>query len=199
MKIAKITEGKAGRVVIQLEDGPSFPLGKKEKRSLALEEGMELREEQLKWMMEELIFPRGRNFLICLLASKDYTIKEIEQKLKKASYPESVIEQIISYGVEKHYLDDWRYASDYIRFHKEGKSIRQLKYKLKEKGISESILCELEEADDREALFLQVQRYWERKKGTAYEKKAKTYQYFVRKGYPSGLVREIIGQLEKGE
>lgn len=144
-----------------------------------------------------MVFPRGRNYLIYLLASRDYTTKEVEQKLRKAEYPDLVIEQIIGYGITKHYLDDYQYAMDYIRLHKSGKSIRQLMYKLKEKGIPSYILNQIEEEDDREELLPKVRRYWEKKSGTPFEKKAKTCQYFMRKGYSAGLIRELIDECVK--
>jgi regulatory protein len=197
VRIERIEEGKTGRVVIHLSSGLSFPLGKKESRNLELEVGKELFEEQLSWILEELVFPRGRNYLIYLLSAKDYTCKEVADKLKKARYPDEVIEQILSYGLEKHYLDDLRYAEDYVRTHKSGKSMRQLTCKLLEKGIPSYILNQLEEEDDQEELLPKVRRYYEKKTGSAYERRGKTYQYFVRKGYSSGLVRDLIREVEE--
>jgi regulatory protein len=197
VRIERIEEGKAGRVVIHLSSGLSFPLGKKESRNLELEVGKELFEEQISWILEELVFPRGRNYLIYLLSQKDYTCKEIADKLKKAQYPSDVIDQVLSYGLEKHYLDDFRYAEDYVRTHKTGKSIRQLIYKLSEKGISPTILNQLEAEDDWEELLPKVQRYYEKKAGSSYERRGKTYQYFVRKGYSSGLIRDLIREVEE--
>lgn len=197
MKVERIEDGKAGRVIVHLSEGLSFPLGKKECRNLEIEKGREFSWEQISWILEELVFPRGRNYLIYLLASKDYTIKEIEGKLRKAQYPDVVIEQVVSYGVEKHYLDDLRYAEDYVRTHKDGKSVRQLIYKLQEKGIPSSVLNELEAEDDRENLLPKVRRYYEKKTGGAYERRGKTYQYFVRKGYSSGLIKELLRELDE--
>ncbi len=195
MQVIRLEEATGGRFIVFLEDGTTFPLGKKEGRNLELEKGKELSKEQLDWIYSELVFPRGRNYLICLLAGRDYTIKEVRDKLTKACYPESVIEDIISYGMEKHYLDDFRYASDYIRIRKTSKSIRQLKYQLSMKGISSHILGQIEEQNEEEDLYPKVCRYMERQKGSEYEKKAKTYQYFVRKGYNSSFIKEIIGKL----
>lgn len=195
MRIEHIKEEKAGRCIIYLEDGLSFPLGKKEIKNLDLSEGSELRPEQLEWILDELVFVRGRNYLICLLASRDYTTKEIEQKLIKAEYPDCIIERVLSYGLEKRYLDDYRYASDYIRVNQGRKSVRQLMYQLEEKGIDSSILGQIEAEDDKEELFPKVKRYYEKKQGTPYEKSAKTCQYFMRKGYSLSLIKELIREL----
>lgn len=195
MRIVRLEEAASGRYFVHMEDGSSFPVGRKESRNLELSEGGELSEEQLQWIYEELVFPRGRNYLICLLASRDYTEKEVTDKLLKAHYPESVIYEILSYGREKHYLDDSRYARDYIASHKTSKSIRHLKYQLSLKGIKDSILNQIEEENDIQDLLPKVERYWEKKKGTLYEKNAKTYQYFVRKGYDSSLMKELIQKI----
>ncbi|MBE5956581.1 MAG: hypothetical protein E7253_09015 [Lachnospiraceae bacterium] len=195
MRIVRLEEASAGRCIIYLEDGSTFPLGRKEERSLELSEGRELTEEQLQWIYKELVFPRGRNYLICLLASRDYTEKEVKDKLHKACYPEHIIEEILHYGRERHYLDDFRYAEDYIAVRKHSKSIRQLKYQLSMKGIPDHILSQIKEENDRDDLMPVVERYWNRKKGTSYEKSAKTYQYFARKGYDSSMIKDIIRQI----
>lgn len=140
-------------------------------------------------------FTRGRNYLIYLLAARDYTIKEVEKKLQKADYPEEVIAQVIQYGIERHYLDDMRYAKDYIRCKKGTKSVRQLKYQLAQKGVAAFLLDQIEEEDDRENMKELVSRYRAKKTGSDYEKNGKTYQYFVRKGYSPGLIKEILRDL----
>jgi len=195
MRIVRLEEASAGRYFVHLEDGSSFPIGRKECRNLELKQEMELDPEKLQWIYEELVFPRGRNYLICLLAARDYTEKEVKDKLKKAHYPESIIEDILFYARERHYLDDLRYAQDYIASRKASKSIRQLKYQLSMKGIPASILAGLEEYNDADDLFPVLERYWKKAKGTVYEKSAKTYQYFVRKGYDSSMVKEIIHEI----
>lgn len=148
---------------------------------------------------EKKTFQRGRNYLIYLLSARDYTTKEIESKLKKAEYSDEVIEEVIQYGLEKHYLDDMRYAEDYIRLKKSTKSIRQLKYQLSRKGIPDFILNQIEESDDKEELQNKIYKYREKKTGTEYEKDAKTYQYFVRKGYNSSIIKELLRNISHNE
>lgn len=195
MRIVRLEEASAGRYFVHLEDGTVFPIGRKDSRNLELSEGTDLELQKLQWIYEELVFPRGRNYLVCLLASRDYTEKEVTDKLKKAHYPETIIEQILLYGRERHYLDDYRYAEDYIAARKSSKSIRQLKYQLSMKGISASILSQLDEQNDPDDLLPMVEAYWNKKKGTSYEKNGKTYQFFVRKGYDSSIIKEIIRQI----
>lgn len=148
---------------------------------------------------EKKTFQRGRNYLIYLLSARDYTTKEIENKLKKAEYSDEVIEEVIQYGLEKHYLDDMRYAEDYIRLKKSTKSIRQLKYQLSRKGIPDFILNQIEQSDDKEELQNKIYKYREKKTGTEYEKDAKTYQYFVRKGYNSSIIKELLRNISHNE
>lgn len=156
-------------------------------------------EQKKKESRGEKNFTRGRNYLIYLLAARDYTTKEIENKLRKADYEDEVIAEVIQYGLEKHYLDDLRYAQDYIRFKKGTKSIRQLKYQLSQKGISNYLLDQIEEQDSREELYEKVLRYRSKKTGSSYERDGKTYQYFLRKGYNGGLVKEILRTISENE
>ena len=79
MRIVRLEEASAGRCFIHLEDGNSFPLGRKESRQLELSEGKDLTEDQIKWIYEELVFPRGRNYLIYLLAARDLLAPDMDK------------------------------------------------------------------------------------------------------------------------
>lgn len=199
MRIVKLEKASAGRLFVSLEDGRCFPIGRREGKKLELEEDKDLTEEQIQWIYQELVFPRGRNYLICMLASRDYTIREVQDKLTKACYPEEIIADILRYGIEHHYLDDLRYAQDYMAAHRQSQSVRQIMYRLSRKGISDDVLSKLEAHNDPEELLPKVRRYWERREGSTYEKNGKTYQYFVRKGYDVALIRELIRTVSEQE
>ena len=87
-------------------------------------------------MKEERIL-LGKKKALRLLERKDYSRKELAEKLKKAEYSEEEIEAVLAYLDSFHYLDDVRVAGAYIRSLKNSKSRRELEFKLKQKGISE--------------------------------------------------------------
>ena len=92
--------------------------------------------EQELYNEKELLL-KGKKRALRLLERKDYSRKELIDKLKKDGYTENLVTQIIEYVDSYHYLDDSRVAGSYIRGRMEVKSKREIEYMLKQKGISE--------------------------------------------------------------
>jgi len=86
---------------------------------------------------EKELLLKGKKRALRLLERKDYSRKELIDKLKKEGYTENLVDKIIEYIDSYHYLDDSRVAGNYIRSRMGYKSKRELEYKLKQKGISE--------------------------------------------------------------
>ena len=85
---------------------------------------------------KELLF-KGKKRALRLLERKDYTRKELSDKLRTDGYSEEILNKIIEYIDSYHYLDDTRVAGSYIRGRMGYKSKKELEYMLKQKGISE--------------------------------------------------------------
>ena len=86
---------------------------------------------------EKELLIKGKKRALRLLERKDYSRKELSDKLKKDGYAEELVEKIIEYIDSYHYLDDIRVAGSYIRSRMGYKSKRELEYMLKQKGIRE--------------------------------------------------------------
>lgn len=80
---------------------------------------------------------QGKKRAMRLLEGRDYSRRELTEKLMRDGYGEDLISEIIAYLDAYHYLDDVRYAESLIRSRKTVKSRRELLYYLKAKGISE--------------------------------------------------------------
>ena len=59
---------------------------------------------------EKELLLKGKKRALRLLERKDYSRKELKDKLCKDGYEENIIEQIIAYVDSFHYLDDSRVA-----------------------------------------------------------------------------------------
>ena len=86
---------------------------------------------------EKELLIKGKKRALRLLERKDYSRKELVDKLYKDGYSDELVEKIIEYVDSYHYLDDTRVAGSYIRGRMGYKSKRELEYMLKQKGISE--------------------------------------------------------------
>ena len=137
------------------------------------------------------------NYALKLLDRKDYTEKELENKLIKKFGDESreEIETVLSYLKEKGFLDDRRYCENYVYFRlKRGYGKRRVEYELKNKGLDEGIIKDaLEETDEQiEDVFLKRLKQLKGKK----RKRAKLYEFMIRRGFESDRIIELLNRYE---
>lgn len=126
----------SSRCLVHLEGAESFPLYRKELVMFGISEGAELSEDSYRRIMEELLTKRARRRVMYLLQKMDRTEYQLRKKLQESHYPALVIEDAIAYVKGFHYIDDVRYAWNYIDFRKADQSRRQIMMSLQEKGIS---------------------------------------------------------------
>ena len=157
-----------------------------------------------KELNEKEILLKGKKRALRLLERKDYTRKELTDRLFKDGYDEDMVTQIIAYVDSFHYLDDSRVAGSFIRSRKEHKSKRELEYLLKQKGVSEEeIETAIEEnyknEDGIEQEEIAIARYLrkfhvdeEKLKAISYEEKEKLAAKLYRKGFASEKIRKML-------
>lgn len=153
---------------------------------------------------EKELLLKGKKRALRLLERKDYSRKELTDKLIKDGYTEELIEQIIAYIDSYHYLDDTRVAGSFIRGKKEYKSKRELEFMLKQKGIAEEeITIAMEEyyknedgiAQEEVTIARYLQKFHVDKDGLenmTYEEKQKIAAKLYRKGFDSEKIRKML-------
>ena len=153
---------------------------------------------------EKEILLNGKKRALRLLERKDYSRKELRDKLLKDGYSEELVNKIIEYIDSFHYLDDVRVAGSYIRGRMGYKSKKELEYMLKQKGISD------------EEIDLAIQEYYKNEDGIpqedvaicrflqkyhldenqiselSYEEKQKIAAKLYRKGFESEKIRKYL-------
>ncbi|OFZ70359.1 MAG: hypothetical protein A3K03_04900 [Bdellovibrionales bacterium RIFOXYD1_FULL_44_7] len=81
-------------------------------------------------------FVRAKNLVLRRLTRRDYSVKEIKQYLKKKGTEEFLIDEVVSFLLEKKILDDSRCAISIIRQQvRRAKGSLFIKHKLQQKGI----------------------------------------------------------------
>ncbi len=153
---------------------------------------------------EKELLLKGKKRALHLLERKDYSRKELTERLKKDGYEEDMVEQIIAYMDRFHYLDDFRMAGSFIRGRKEYKSKKELEFLLKQKGISEEeIELALEEnyrneegiSQEEVAIGKSLRKYHvndELLSEMSYEEKQKVAAKLYRKGFASDKIRKML-------
>jgi len=140
VRISKLEVVEKIKTKVYIDEEYHFLLYPQDMRLYKLEEGMELTDEEYKRIIEDTVLRRGKQKALTLLKYMDRTEYELILKLKTSGYSQSVIDSIITYVKSYHYIEDARYASQYIRYKKESKSKRQIQMELMQKGIASNFI-----------------------------------------------------------
>ena len=101
-----------------------------------------------------------------LIKDKDYTEYELRQKLLKSHYPTEAVDSAIIYAINNKFIDDRRYAFNYVSFKAENKSRKYIENRLKIKGINDSLIeaaCEEYYCDNDNAELIQIEKLIKKK------------------------------------
>lgn len=200
MKVTRIEEVSKSRSRVYIDEEFAFVLYKGELRSFHIREGEEVRAEDYRSIMEELLPKRAKLRAMNLLKSREYTVKQLHDKLKDGGYPEEITAQALDYVGSFHYTDDLRYATSFIRNHEGSRSRRRIEQDLLAKGIDRTTLeqawaiweedggCQDESAMIRELL---EKKGFDREAADRKERQ-RMYGFLMRKGFPAELVRRAV-------
>ena len=197
MIITQIDSFGKDKLLITLDEEITFCLYQKEAHHLQLEPDAELTEAQYQEIREEILIPRARKRTMYLLEKMDRSEAQLREKLRQSRYPEDIIENAIVYVKGFHYVDDLRYACNYVRCHGQAKSRRLLSLELMQKGVPRELIEQaLEEEYEDGDESAKIARWLERKHYNAQEadqkQRQRIYQFLLRKGFRSGDILRMI-------
>ena len=170
-----------------------FVLYKGELFRYGIKEGSELSAENYDEICK-ILLKRGKLRAMHLLEKMDYTEYQILQKLKKSGYPQEIVEEILLFLKERHYLDDDRYIEHYLECYGQRLSRRQLQQKLRQKGLdTEKIEFALEnmEGADESCLIRELMQKRHYNATEADEKaRQKMMRYLLGRGFSYEEIRK---------
>ena len=185
-----------GRYRVQFDTGVTCLLYRKEMSSFSVEKGKKITAQQFQELLEEVVGKRAKKRALHLLEQMDRTEKQLRDKLLANEYPQSCIDGAIAYVKGFHYLDDSRYASNYVRFSQEKMSRVQMKQKLMQKGIASSVIADaIEEgyvADEMEQIMALLQKRKFVPEEADEKEFQRTYQYVMRRGFKSSDILKAM-------
>ncbi len=200
MKVTAFEELSASRSKVYIDGEFAFVLYKGELRSYRLRAGEEIAQKDYDEIMKEVLPKRAKLRAMNLLAKREYTERQLRDKLKAGYYPQRVIEEALAYVAGFHYTDDLRYACDYIMGHEDTRSRRRIEQDLLGKGIDRDVLEQAwsrwEEQGGRQDDAAMIQALL-KKRGYDVEKaerkeRQRTYSFLVRKGFSGDAVRKAL-------
>lgn len=203
MKITAIEELSKARSRVWIDGEFAFVLYKGELRLYRIREGEEISEETLKTIRQEVLPKRAKLRAMNLLKSREYTTKQLHDKLKQGGYPEDIITQALDYVASYHYTDDLRYAVSYMQSHETDKSRRRIEQDLMRKGIGKETLEKAwqtweargGEQDEQQMIseLLEKRRYCPREADL--REKQRLYGFLMRRGFSGEQVRKALGDI----
>ena len=198
MIITEIAAYKGGKFSISLNGEPAFLLYSSEIESLRLKEGMDLSPDK-RMSLLELLSKRAKKRTLHLLDRKDLTEAELRKKLAQDLYPDEAVDAAVSAAKTGRFLDDRRYAAQYVRDKSLRKSRRIIEIELKQKGIAEELIEEaMEEAsedNEREVLRKLLLKKCPDPASIDLKEKQKILRYFSGKGFQSSDIINLLDEI----
>ncbi len=200
MIITAIEDFKKARKRVDLDGEFAFVLYSSEIRKLRLKVGEELSEEDYRMISTELLPGRAKLRAMNLLQSKDYTSRQLADKLRESSYPEEIVQEAIDYVTSYHYLDDHRYAREYILYRSDVRSKGRIVQDLMRKGIDKEVIEQAyEEAleedhlpDEMVLIKKELKKLHYDATAVTYEEKQKIAARLYRKGFTSDQIFKAL-------
>ena len=203
MKITAIEEQKKNKNRLSVFIDGEFSFGADSFTILShrLKEGDEITPEALSHIKNTAVFEDAKNYAARLISAKSYTVKAMKEKLMSHIGNEEITEKTIDFLKEYKLLDDIdfarRYAHDLIHLKKFG--IRQVKWKLKEKGIPDAIIDKtIEELDFDNTVSENLQSLMLKKLAGNYDIKniMKVKRYLVSRGYGFDEINSAFSKIK---
>ncbi len=135
----------------------------------------------------EIVKIAMKNYVIFLLAKRDYFRKDLEDKLYIKYKEKKIVLEIIEEMENREYLNDYNMAKQYINSHKKyGR--RRLEFELKRKNIENSIIDDLLS----ENIHIEIEELEKNVEKMIKQSPEKIYASLMRKGFQYKDIKEAI-------
>lgn len=174
------------KIKVYIDQEYAFTLYANEIKRNKLKPDMELSEEQYHDIIYNIVFRRAKQKVLSLLKLMDRTEQELRQKLALHDFPPPVIDWTLDYIKGYHYIDDERYAEQYILCKKDSKSKYQIQSYLYQKGIQKDIINAIMEREcysEDTALIKAIHKKRKNEESIDPVKKKKLIESLCRKGF----------------
>lgn len=200
MRVTRLEELSRSRSRVFIDQEFAFVLYKGELRTYHVCEGEELVREDYDEITGKVLPRRAKLRAMNLLKSREYTTKQLHDKLKEGCYPEAVIQQALDYVAGYHYIDDLRYAETYISDHEETRGRKRIEQDLINRGIDritmEKAWQQWEQKggiQDEEAMIRRLleKRHYDPETAD-FKEQRKNYGFLMRRGFSQDAIRRVL-------
>ena len=178
----------------------AFVLYKGELRLYHIAPGEEVAPEDYEAIVETVLPRRAKLRAMNLLKNKEYTSKQLYDKLKDGGYPEKAAAEALTYVESFHYIDDLRYAVNFITYHEDTRSHKKIEQDLLDRGISRETLKKAFEKwtdqggeQDERAMIRELLKKRGYDPETAdLKEKRRQGAFLMRKGFSGEYIRSVL-------
>lgn len=155
------------------------------------EDGQNLQEH----LSDEEIARKAKLRCMKLLEYSDRTESQLRRRLREGGFPPFAIDEAIEYVKRFHYLDDSRFAGNYVMQQSGRKSARRMAQELLQKGVEASCVEEVIDRyrDKEEEAGMRVLVKYAQGKDMSQEKvRWGVVRYLTGKGFPYDMSRRLV-------
>ena len=203
MIVTDVIELDKKRSKVFLDGEFAFVLYKGELRDYKIKVGSDLSLNTYDEITGTVLSKRVKLRAMNLLQKTDYTEKQLRDKLNEGLYSQELVDEAIDYVKSFRYLDDDRFARDYITYHMSMRSRNRIIQDLVQKGIGKDILMPIMEEIYEEAgsesgedvELEQIQKLLIKKhydKDMEYKDKQKIMAFLMRRGYSMDKIKRAM-------
>lgn len=200
MLVTEIVKTSKSRYQIFFEDETSVMLYGGELHKYRIQAGCELPEEVCQQLTQETLPKRAKLRCMNLLQTKDYTEKQLVDKLRDGGYSQECIEEALGYVKEYGYVDDARYARSYIEDHLETRSRNRIELDLFRKGIAKETIQDAFRDMEKDGIcqdeITMICRLLEKKnyagKNATIQEKQRIYGFLSRRGFRHDAIARAL-------
>ena len=145
----------------------------------------------------------ARKKALRLLEHMDRTEKGLMDRLLRAGFSEELSEDAVSYVKDYGYINDRRYALNYIMYRIHDKSRQKIFQELSGKGIDRQTIQdaweeaeELETPDERALLCQMIEKKYEPGAELDEREMRRLYGYLARRGFRSGDIFSVLEEMD---
>lgn len=138
-----------------------------------------------------------------LLEYMDRSEKALTERLEKEGFSADAIRDAVEYVKAFGYVDDIRYARNYLAYRMNAKSKQKLMQELYSKGIDRETAeiaweeaAELEEPDERAMIRNTIEKKYEVGTELSEKEMRRLYGQLARKGFRSGDIFSVLDEME---
>lgn len=183
---------------IVLDGSEAFTVYKRECNRFGIEKGSVITDEQYLELIN-FLKKRALKYAVYILEASDRTEAQIRDKLNSAGYPG----EAVCYAIEKlcgyHYIDDRRYAENFVQKNCGNMSLRDIECKLYGKKVPGEVIKEVLDAyksdnhnADEEAFLHLFNKRSIDPTALDYKEKQRTAAFFLRRGFSYELIKKYL-------